>query len=77
MEIIPEEATKKKYDLKRNGKELFKTDIDYVYRLANGTGFVYRLYHKESKTDTWVMSGPATQGKLDRNGKKNKTATLL
>ena len=71
-EVTPEEAPKKKYDLKRNGKELFKTDIDYLYKLADGTGFVYRLYHKESKTDTWVMTDPATQGKLDRNGKKIK-----
>ena len=69
----PEEpsVTNKGYDLKRNGKELVKTDLEYVYQLVNGTGFVYRLYHKESKTDTWVMSDPSTAG-VDKNGKKIK-----
>ena len=51
----------KDYDLKRNGKKLLKTDVDYVYQLKDGSGYVYRLYHKESNTDTWVMTDPETK----------------
>ena len=49
--LIIDEATPpptKRYDIKRNGKELVKTDTDYVYRYLDGSGFAYRLYHKET-----------------------------
>ena len=62
----------KRYDIKRNGKELVKTDTDYVYRYLDGSGFAYRLYHKETKTDTFVMYDPDTKGQTDKNGKKMK-----
>lgn len=65
-------TAEKDYDLKRNGKKLLKTDIDYVYKLVDNTGFVYRLYHKETNTDTWQMIDPSTKGKVDKKGKKIK-----
>jgi len=73
--LIIDEATPppaKRYDIKRNGKELVKTDTDYVYRYLDGSGFAYRLYHKETKTDTFVMYDPDTKGQTDKNGKKMK-----
>ena len=73
--LIIDEATPpptKRYDIKRNGKELVKTDTDYVYRYLDGSGFAYRLYHKETKTDTFVMYDPDTKGQTDKNGKKIK-----
>lgn len=70
-EEIPTAADPKHYDLKRNGKELYKTDIPYVYRLADGTGFVCRIYCKMPKVDTFVMTDPETRGK----GKRSKPFT--
>ncbi len=73
--LIIDEATPppaKRYDIKRNGKELVKTDTDYVYRYLDGSGFAYRLYHKETKTDTFVMYDPETKGQKDKNGKRMK-----
>lgn len=67
-EDIPTTEEPKHYDLKRNGKELYKTDIPYVYRLADGTGFVCRIYCKKPKVDTFVMKDPETKVK----GKKGK-----
>ena len=69
VDEAPATATKK-YDLKRNGKELVKTDIDYVYRYLDGTGFACRIYHKESKKDTFVMYDPESKGQTDKNGKR-------
>lgn len=70
-EDIPTTEEPKRYDLKRNGKELYKTDIPYVYRLADGTGFVCRIYCKKPKVDTFVMKDPETKVK----GKKGKPFT--
>lgn len=70
-EISPSEPVgTKSYDLRKNGKELNKTDIPYVYSMADGSGYVYRLYHKAAKMDKWVFKDPETQGKTDRAGKK-------
>lgn len=62
----------KDYDLIRNNVKLLKTDLDYIYQLKDGSGYVYRLYHKESKTDKWVMKNPATVGLIGLDGKKQK-----
>ncbi len=70
--ISKEEPKKKPYDLRRNGVELVKTDLRYIYQLYRGGGFVYRLYHKDSKTDTFVMKDPATIGIVGKNGKVSK-----
>ena len=65
-------AEEKDYDLIRNNVKLLKTDLDYIYQLKDGSGYVYRLYHKESKTDKWVMKNPATVGLIGLDGKKQK-----
>ena len=70
LDIIEQEEVKH-YDIKRNGIELQKTAIPYVYSRTDGRGFVCRIYSATPKIDTWVMTDPETKGK-DKNGKAIK-----
>lgn len=60
--VTEESATPVKDDkddcIMRNGKKLLKTGTAYVYKLADGGGFVYRLLCKSPKIDKWVMTNP-------------------
>ena len=71
-----EQEEVKHYDIKRNGIELQKTDIPYVYSRTDGRGFVCRIYSSIPKIDTWVMTDPETKGK-DKNGKAIKGTPFL
>ena len=53
------DTTKKDYDLKRNGKKYWKTRYDYVYKTEKGN-YVYRLFSRKHKVDTFVSKHPET-----------------
>ena len=48
-------AEEKDYDLIRNNVKLLKTDLDYIYQLKDGSGYVYRLYQmgNEESRNCW------------------------